>query len=295
MYDNVCKFLAENFATDLAQWLLNEPVDLTVLEPTELQVDPIRADSLIFLESPNLILHIEFQTSPKDDVPFRMADYRLRLYRRYPNKRIYQVVIYLRQTNSPLVKQDSFEIPELVSRYNVIRLWEVPSQQLLTKPGLLPFAVLSQPQDAVNVLTEVAKQIEGIEDKQIQSNLAATSAILAGLVLDKIVIKRLFREEIMKESVMYQEIRSEGKAEGFAEGLQQGKQQGIEQGLQQGRQQEANLLIRLLNRRLGQIPQDLTRQVSNLSLEQLENLGEALLDFTTEADLVNWLNQCQFS
>ena len=288
MYDNVCKFLAENFATDLAQWLLNEPVDLTVLEPTELQVDPIRADSLIFLESPNLILHIEFQTTPKDDVPFRMADYRLRLYRRYPNKRIYQVVIYLRQTNSPLVKQDSFEIPELVSRYNVIRLWEVPSQQLLSKPGLLPFAVLSQPQDAVNVLTEVAKQIEGIEDKQIQSNLAATSAILAGLVLDKIVIKRLLREEIMKESVMYQEIRSEGKAEGFAEGLQQGKQQGIEQ--------EANLIvIRLLNRRLGQIPQDLTRQVSNLSLEQLENLGEALLDFTTEADLINWLNQCQFS
>jgi predicted transposase YdaD len=93
----------------------------------------------------------------------------------------------------------------------------------------------------------------------------------------------------MKESVMYQEIRSEG----FAEGLQRGKQQGIEQGLQQGKQQEANLLIRLLNRRIGQIPQDLTRQVSNLPLEQLENLGEALLDFTTEADLVNWLNQCQ--
>ena len=138
MYDNVCKFLAENFATDLAQWLLNEPVDLTVLEPTELQVDPIRADSLIFLQSSNLILHIEFQTSPKDDVPFRMADYRLRLYRRFPNKRIYQVVIYLRQTNSPLVWQDSFELPELVSRYNVIRLWEVPSEQLLTKPGLLP-------------------------------------------------------------------------------------------------------------------------------------------------------------
>ena len=198
------------------------------------------------------------------------------------------MVIYLRQTNSPLVWQDSFELPELVSRYNVIRLWEVPSEQLLTKPGLLPFAVLSQPQDAVNVLTEVARQIEGIEDKQIQSNLAATSAILAGLVLDTIVIKRLFREEIMKESVMYQEIRSEGKAEGFAEGLQQGRQQGIEQ--------EANLIIiRQLNRRIGQIPQDLTRQVSNLSLEQLENLGEALLDFTTEADLINWLNQCQFS
>ncbi|MEA5533111.1 hypothetical protein VB691_03735, partial [Crocosphaera sp. XPORK-15E] len=65
MYDNICKFIAETFAKDLAQWLLGQPIELTVLEPTELQVAPIRADSLIFLQSEDLILHIEFQTDPK--------------------------------------------------------------------------------------------------------------------------------------------------------------------------------------------------------------------------------------
>ena len=65
MYDNTCKFIAEKFSVDLASWLLGEPIDLTVLEPTELQVDPIRADSVIFLQSKDIILHIEFQTNPK--------------------------------------------------------------------------------------------------------------------------------------------------------------------------------------------------------------------------------------
>ncbi|MBD2606527.1 hypothetical protein H6G81_18830 [Scytonema hofmannii FACHB-248] len=33
MFDNVCKFLAENFSTDFASWLLGEPITLTELSP----------------------------------------------------------------------------------------------------------------------------------------------------------------------------------------------------------------------------------------------------------------------
>ena len=35
MYDNICKFLAKNFSSDLAKWLIGESIPLTVLEPTE--------------------------------------------------------------------------------------------------------------------------------------------------------------------------------------------------------------------------------------------------------------------
>jgi predicted transposase/invertase (TIGR01784 family) len=56
------------------------------LEPSELSVEPIRVDSVILLESDNQILHAEFQVDPKADVAFRMVDYRLRLYRRSPEK-----------------------------------------------------------------------------------------------------------------------------------------------------------------------------------------------------------------
>ncbi len=68
MFDNICKFIAENFSDDLATWLLGSPLSLTVLDPTELQLDPIRADSLIFLQSEQLILHTEFQTDPDSKI-----------------------------------------------------------------------------------------------------------------------------------------------------------------------------------------------------------------------------------
>ena len=88
MFDNVCKFLAESFSTDFATWLLGEPITLTELSPSELFLEPIRADALIMLRSEEIVLHIEFKTRPNADIPFRMADYRLRVYRRYPEKQM---------------------------------------------------------------------------------------------------------------------------------------------------------------------------------------------------------------
>jgi predicted transposase YdaD len=69
MYDNICKILAASFPTDFATWLLGKPIPLTKLEPTELLSEPIRADSVIFLESSEIILHIEFQTATDPKIP----------------------------------------------------------------------------------------------------------------------------------------------------------------------------------------------------------------------------------
>ena len=74
MIDNVCKFLAETYSTDFASWLLGKPITLTKIEQSELAVEPIRADSVIFLESAEIILHIEFQTEPNQNILFRMTD-----------------------------------------------------------------------------------------------------------------------------------------------------------------------------------------------------------------------------
>ncbi|MBD2439697.1 DUF4351 domain-containing protein [Nostoc sp. FACHB-110] len=94
------------------------------------------------------------------------------------------------------------------------------------------------------------------------------------------------RELVMRLAPLYQQDREQARQEG----LQQGVQQGLQQGLQQGEQQ---LILRQLNRRLGQIDASLIEQVQGLSIEQLESLGEALLDFLTVADLEVWLNQQQ--
>ena len=65
---------------------------------------------------------------------------------------------------------------------------------------------------------------------------------------------------------------------------------GLQRGLLEGKQQEGvSLVLRLLNRRIGSIPSNLESQIRKLSVEQLEDLGEALLDFSSEQDLIGWL------
>jgi predicted transposase/invertase (TIGR01784 family) len=142
MYDDTCRFLAEHFSADFASWLLEEPVTLTELKPSELSLDPIRADAMILLQSEESILHIEFQTLPKENIPFRMLDYRVRGHRRYKEKTMRQVVIYLKQTTSELAYQTSYVLKRTRHEFDVIRLWEQPASLFLQYPGLLPFAAL---------------------------------------------------------------------------------------------------------------------------------------------------------
>ena len=63
-------------------------------------------------------------------------------------------------------------------------------------------------------------------------------------------------------------------------------EQGIQQGVQQG---EVALVMRQLSRRFGQISPELEQQIHRLSTDQLEALGEALLDFSDVTDLQSWL------
>jgi len=73
---------------------------------------------------------------------------------------------------------------------------------------------------------------------------------------------------------------------------QQDREQAIQEGLQQGLQQgEERLVMRLINRRFSEVEASLIEQIKSLSVEQLENLGEALLDFSEVTDLENWLRK----
>jgi predicted transposase/invertase (TIGR01784 family) len=55
----------------------------------------------------------------------------------------------------------------------------------------------------------------------MQNNLTASTAILAGLVLEQEVIQRLLKRDTMRELVIYQMIKDEGLQEGKQEGSQQ--------------------------------------------------------------------------
>ncbi len=180
-----------------------------------------------------------------------------------------QVVIYLKKTGSDLVQENSFTISGMRHEFEVIRLWEQDYSDFLDFPGLLPLAVLGRSDNRARTLQEVSSVgsvIDNIENRRQRSNVTAATSILAGLVLNKNVIRTILREEIMRESVIYQDIKAQGvKEEAFS------------------------LVLRLLKKRIGQINAEDENRITGLSVEQLETLGEALLDFSSGDDLSSWL------
>ncbi|WP_373526369.1 Rpn family recombination-promoting nuclease/putative transposase [Nostoc sp.] len=268
-YDNTAKYLAELYPTEFAKWLLTDKTtEVTVLK-TELSIEPIRADYVTFLQTSSRILHIEFQTLPKSNppIPLRILDYYVRLKRQY-NTPITQVVIFLQQSSDPIAFTEEYTDESTNHRYRVIRLWEQDSALFLDNPALLPLAPLTRTDSPAALLSQVAQKIAKITDRDERQNIAGCTEIFAGLRFEKDLIRQFLREDIMQESVIYQDI------------------------LQKGEQREAfRFLNRLLNRRFGDIEPSIIEQVRVLSVEQLEVLGEAFLDFSSVEDLVAWLGQ----
>ncbi|BAY20084.1 hypothetical protein NIES21_59540 (plasmid) [Anabaenopsis circularis NIES-21] len=262
-FDNIAKYLAEKYPADFAKWLLmSEPQKVTVLK-TELSIEPIRADSVIFLQTESRIIHIEFQTLTKSNppVPLRMLDYYVRLKRQY-RKPITQVVIFLQETDDVMAFTEEYADEATVHRYRVVRLWEQDSALFLDNPALLPLAPLTKTDSPSSLLSQVAQKIAKIPDRVERQNIGGCTEILAGLRFKKDLIRQFLQEEIMQESVIYQDIVQST---------------------------EFKFLYRLLNRRFGEIEPLLVQQIRDLSTQQLEALGEAFLDFDSVVDLETWL------
>jgi predicted transposase YdaD len=74
----------------------------------------------------------------------------------------------------------------------------------------------------------------------------------------------------MRESTVFQKILQEGRVEG-----------------------KLAMIYRQLPRRIGTVAPELQQRLLQLSVSQLEDLGEALLDFEEPNDLIAWLNQTE--
>jgi hypothetical protein len=84
---------------------------------------------------------------------------------------------------------------------------------------------------------------------------------------------------------MYQEFFAEAKAQAIAEVRAEVKAQAIAE----AESGERQLVLRLLTRKIGNLTPQLYDRVSSLSIERVESLSEALLDFNSIADLEAWL------
>jgi predicted transposase YdaD len=75
------------------------------------------------------------------------------------------------------------------------------------------------------------------------------------------------------------QITTSWKEEGRAEGIVKGRLEG-----------QSNTILRLLDRKLGNLPEEIASHIQSLEPIQLDSLTEDLLDFQSLDDLQNWLN-----
>ena len=269
-FDNLCKLLSEKYPDRFASWVLGKPQQSVEVLKTELSIEPIRADSVTFLQLQGRLLHLEFQTKLESNppLPLRTIDYWVRLYRLY-RLPLTQIIVLLLPPSEDTVIETAFIVENTRHEYQVLRLWEQEPELFLNDPALLPLATLAATTDSEALLRETAQRVSQLEVERKQE-VSTYTQILAGLKFEKALIQKIFREGMMRESVIYQDILEEGREEGRSQG-------------------ELNLIIRLLTRRFGAVDETVRSRIVTLPLALLEDLGEALLDFAEIEDLINWL------
>jgi predicted transposase YdaD len=128
---------------------------------------------------------------------------------------------------------------------------------------------------------QLGEKIEQENDPEIQEQvleLIETVLVYKFPKLTRQEIEAMFTYSDLKQTRVYQDAKEEGEQRG----LKLGEQRGLVKG-------QATMLLRLLNRKFGQISPSLRGKVNKLSAKQLENLAEALFDLETISDLSAWL------
>ena len=187
----------------------------------------------------------------------------------YTVKQDWRGLLILRDRNQGL----GWEVPytELLERrVTQLYLSDLRDQQELT-PNLMLLQLVVTEKDKSAVIGRKLLQ-EADTTGEFQRRLSLIETILANKFpeLTKEIIMNMLDLEIVDitQSRFYQEI--------IVEGLQEG---------------EANLVIRQLRRRLGELPESQCSQIKSFPVSQLEDLGEALLDFQSIDDLDDWLQK----
>lgn len=239
-------------------------------------------DVLIKAENPEgefLILN-ELQLRYNEKVPLRMTAY-IALARERYNLPIYPVLInilpHIKTPKIPNFYEQEFMGIKSYQDYRVINLWEIEASLVFAEnlSSLLPFVPILKGggEEAI-----VRKAVTKLRENEQLSDLEPLLSFFASFVLEIPIVQQIMRWDmtVLRESPWYNEI------------LKQGLQEGLQQGEQQG---EANLIIRQLSKRFGNLDIAIASQIRQLSISQLETLGESIFDFSAMADLENWLQQ----
>lgn len=256
------------------RWVTQFPdVEVRDIISSDFQWVRRESDVLVRAYSPEygeFLLLNELQLRYKPEMPKRMRAYAALAEEKY-NLPAYPVLVnILQEGNVPIPTCYQSEFAGLQARqdYRVINLWEVDVEIAFQQSikTLLPFVpVLRGGAEA----STVRRALQTLRADEQLNQLETLLAFFATFVLDSALVQQIMRWDmaILSESPWYHEL------------------------IAQGRKQEAfTMIVRPLTRRFGSLSPELQESLRRLSLEQLEELSELLLDFAAIADLETWLS-----
>ncbi len=266
------------------KWLLQLPeIKVQEIVSSDFQWVSRENDILLKVSTPEigkfLVLN-ELQLRYNNRLPRRVRAYTALAEEKYELP-VYPVLIniipHVVNPEIPTYYESNFQGIRVYQDYRVINLWEVEAQIVFEQKirSLLPFVPILKGGKEESVVRAALRELRADEDL---SELEPLFSFFASFVLELPLIQEIMRWDmtVLMESPWYQQI------------LQEGEQRGEQRGRLEG---EVQLVLRLLNRRVGLLDETLQQQITRLPLEQLEALGEALLDFSLVEDLQTWLAQ----
>jgi|SRR5579884_1613583 len=291
-FDATLKELVQAHAAD---WLAM--LDLPPSGPIEIltpDLSTLTAFTDIVLRTGDSLVHLDFQSGPDPTLPRRVLLYNVLLHDGY-GLPVHSLVILLRPRadRGDLTGSLSYaarpERGHLDFAFEVLRLWQVPVERLLTSGlGTLPLAVLGQmPAGRIadealpEVIARLVQRIEGEAPPEQGPILLTASFVLTGLRVSRQRVLELFQGvRKMRESTAYQAILDEGRAEGEIKGRAEGEIK--------GRAEEARrLLLRLGRKHLGEPGEAVEAAVHAITdVEHLELLAERTTEVASWQDLL---------
>ncbi|MEH1942423.1 MAG: DUF4351 domain-containing protein [Nostoc sp.] len=236
-----------------------------------------------------LLIHVEIQAKSEDTFPERMFSYNLRIFDRFA-KPAMSLAILCDTDPTWRPNQYSYNYPNtrLNFEFGTVKLLDYQNRWAELEASDNPFATVVM----AHLKTQQTNKKPG-ERKAWKFSLIRR---LYELGLQEKDIRNLYRfiDWVMilpkaLEAEFWQEFK-QFEQERTMSYITTGERIGYERGKQE---QGQTLVLRQLQKRVGELPQEVRGRIETLSLEQLEALGEALLDFTILEDLLNWLETNQ--
>lgn len=239
----------------------------------------------------SFLVHIEAQSTPEADFSQRMFFYFARLYQKY-RQLVYPIVIfsfdepYRLEPHTHTVTFPDLNVLEF--NFQPIQLNRLNWRDYLNQPNPIAAALMSKmridPADRPKVKAECLRLLATLRLDPARTRL------ISGFVDTYLRLSPQEEQTFQTQIATLETNERESIMQIVTSWMEQGIEQGIERGIEQGATQEAQtIVLKLLNRRLGNLSTAQTSQVLSLSVTQLEALSEALLDFSTPADLEQWL------